>query len=117
MELQGRSWPNLLGGVSGLGRPAHIGAVVADLDGLAGAGTRAAAVGLRGHFASLLHGHAVRCRHGWRAYLGRMIKDDSMGRFEVKLPLERRRQSARGSLPVCSPQASFGVARPSLWNV
>ena len=31
MELQGRSWPNLLGGVSGLGRPAHIGAVVADL--------------------------------------------------------------------------------------
>jgi hypothetical protein len=38
MELQGRSWPNLLGGVSGLGRPAHIGAVVADLDGLAGAG-------------------------------------------------------------------------------
>jgi hypothetical protein len=80
-------------------------------------GTRAAAVRLRGHFASLLHGHAVRCRHGWRAYLGRMIKDDSMGRFEVKLPLERRRQSARGSLPVCSPQASFGVARPSLWNV
>jgi hypothetical protein len=165
MELQGRSWPNVLGGVSGLGRPAHIGAVVADLDGLAGAGqarrlrhtaqpcpgftvgaffcgghgtfrkplsrpfrpstvrvgnaggTRAAAVRLRGHFASLLHGDAVRCRHGWRAYLGRMIKDDSMGRFEVKLPLERRRQAARGSLPVCSPQASFGVARPSLWNV
>ena len=35
-----------------------------------------------------------------------MIKDNSIGRFEVKLPLERRRQSARGSLPVCSPQAS-----------
>ena len=28
-----------------------------------------------------------------------------------------RSPSYSGSLPVCSPQASFGVARPSLWNV